>query len=138
MQYLIIGLGNFGRTLAEELTDNGHEVIGIDVNEHRAEAVKERISMVYILDAVDSFALAALPLEEIDCAVVTIGQSMDISLRTVAALKELNIKKLYVRAIDQIHRSILTAMNVDKILIPESYAARVLASNIIYNNIEIK
>lgn len=136
MHYLIIGLGNFGRTLAEELTDNGHDVMGVDVNEHRAELIKERISVVYIMDAMESTTLATLPLDEVDCVIVTIGQNMDNSLRVVAALKELKVKKLYVRAIDRVHHSILTAMNVDKIFIPECYAARIFANNIVNNSIE--
>jgi len=45
MKCLIIGLGNFGKTLAEELTDKGHEVIGVDANEHRVNELKERISV---------------------------------------------------------------------------------------------
>ena len=47
MRFLVIGLGNFGRTLAEELTDNGHDVIGVDSLEHRVEEVKDRISVAY-------------------------------------------------------------------------------------------
>lgn len=127
MKYLVIGLGNFGKTLAEALTDRGHDVIGVDSNEHRVEEVKNRISVAYILDATERAALSALPLDEIDCAVVAIGKSMDCSLRTVAALKELSVEKIYARALDVTHRSILGAMNIQKIFIPESYAARIFA-----------
>ncbi len=127
MKYLIIGLGNFGKTLAEELTDRGHDVIGVDRSEQRVDAVKDRISLAYILDSTDRAALAALPLDEIDRTIVAIGQSLDASLRTVAALKELSIKSIYARAIDQTHQSILGAMNIQKIFIPECYAAQIYA-----------
>ena len=124
MKYLIIGLGNFGRTLAEELTDNGNEVIGIDNDERVVEEIKDRISLAYIMDATETYALKALPLDEIDCAIIAIGQSMEHSLRTVAALKELSVKNIYARALDNTHKSILKAMNIKKIFIPECYAAR--------------
>lgn len=127
MKYLVIGLGTFGKTLAEELTDNGDDVIGIDSNEHRVDEVKDRISVSYIMDATETLALKTLPLDEIDCAVVAIGRSMDHSLRVVAALKELAVSKIYARAIDSTHKSILRAMNIQKIFIPESYAARIFA-----------
>lgn len=128
MKYLIIGLGNLGMTLAKELNDKGHEVIGIDNDEHRVEEIKDRISIAYIMDATERLSLKALPLDEIDCVVVAIGQSMDCSLRTVAALKELGVnKKIYARAIDQTHQSILKAMNIHRIFMPESYAARIFA-----------
>ncbi len=127
MKYLIIGLGNFGSTLARELTDKGHEVIGVDTNEHRVEELKDYISVAYILDATEKMALRALPLFDINCAIVTIGQSMDCSLRAVAALKELKVARIYARALDETHRSILQAMNIQKIFIPECFAARMFA-----------
>ncbi len=124
MKYLVIGLGNFGKTLAEELTFKGNEVIGVDSKEQQVDEVKDSISVAYIMDATEKAALRALPLDEIDCTIVAIGQSMDHSLRTVAALKELGAKKICARALDHIHLSILRAMNIDKIFIPECYAAR--------------
>ncbi len=127
MKYLVIGLGNFGKTLAEELTEQGNDVIGIDLNEHRIEEVKNRIAVAYILDATEKVALRALPLDDIDCAIVAIGQSMDASLRTVAALKELGVRQIYARALDATHQSILAAMSIRRIFIPESYAARSFA-----------
>lgn len=127
MKYLIIGLGNFGRTLAQTLTDKGHEVIGIDIVNHNVEEIKDRIAFSYIMDATDYFALRSLPLSDIDCAIVAVGQSMDHSLRAVAALKRLGVEKIYARAIDLVHKSILETMNISKIFIPESYAARLFA-----------
>lgn len=135
MRCLIIGLGNFGKTLATELTEIGHEVIGIDNNATRVEELKDRISLAYIMDATDITALRALPLDEIECAIVSLGQSMDHSLRAVAALKKLNVKKIYARAIDDTHRSILGAMGITYIFIPESYAARIYARNLSENNL---
>ena len=136
MRFLVIGLGNFGRTLAEELTDNGHDVIGVDTLEHRVEEVKDRISVAYILDATDQISLSTLPLKDINCAIVAIGQSMDKSLRTVAALKALKISKIYARALDDVHKSILDAMDIGKIFIPESYAARIFADKFIGDTTE--
>ncbi len=129
MKYLIIGLGEFGRTLALELTDKLNDVIGIDSNEHRVNYIKDRISLTYIMDATEPLALAELPLKEVDCAIVAIGQSMDASLRTVAALKENGVANIYARAIDDTHLSILKAMNIQKIFIPEKYAAQMYVKN---------
>jgi trk system potassium uptake protein TrkA len=136
MKYLVIGLGNFGSTLAQTLTDNGHEVIGIDIDSHNVELIKNRIAFAYIMDATNQLALRSLPLSDIDCTVVAIGQSMDHSLRTVAALKQMNIGTIYARALDSTHKSILEAMNVSKIFIPESYAAKLFADKFTYNSTE--
>ena len=130
MKYLVIGLGNFGSILAEELTHRGDDVIGIDVSEQRVEDIKERISVAYIMDATEQAALQSLPLGDIDAVIVAIGHSMSASLRTVAALKKLQVKNIFVRAIDSVHLSILEAMSIDQIFIPESYAARIFVDNI--------
>ena len=130
MKYLIIGLGNFGKTLAEELTDKGHEVIGVDANEQRVDEVKDRISVAYIMNATEPLVLKALPLDEMDCAIVAVGQDMEHSLRVVAALKELKVPRIYARAIDSVHMSILRAMNIQKIFMPECYAARLFAEKL--------
>lgn len=134
MKYLVIGLGNFGSTLASKLTDMGHDVIGVDSNEYHIEDIKDRISVAYIMDATDKSALRTLPLDDIDRAVVAIGQSMDASLRAVAALKELRVAHIYARAIDQTHRSILRAMSIEKVFIPESFAATIIAEKFATND----
>ena len=130
MKCLIIGLGTFGSTLATDLTNKGHEVMGVDHVEQRVEDIKDNIAVAYIMDATERVALKQLPLSEMDCAIVCIGQSMDNSLRTVAALKELGVEKVYARAIDSTHQSILQAMQIKEIFIPEEYAARIFADKL--------
>lgn len=136
MKYLIIGLGNFGSTLACKLTDMGHDVIGVDSCENRIEEIQEKISVSYILDATEKAALRSLPLDDIDFAIVAIGQSMDSSLRAVASLKELKVAHIYARALDQTHESILKAMNIQKIFIPETIAAGIIAERLDLNQEE--
>ena len=136
MKYLVIGLGNFGKTLAQTLTDNGHEVIGVDKQTRDIEQIKDRIAFSYIMDTTYPLALRSLPLADIDCTIVSIGQSMDQSLRTVAALKQLKVDNIYARALDTTHQSILEAMNISKIFIPESYAARLFATKFADNSTE--
>lgn len=133
MKCLIIGLGTFGSTLATDLTNKGHEVMGVDHVEQRVEDIKDNIAVAYIMDATERVALKQLPLSEMDCAIVCIGQSMDNSLRTVAALKELGVEKVYARAIDATHQSILQAMQIKEIFIPEEYAARMFAQKLVEN-----
>lgn len=133
MKCLIIGLGTFGSTLATDLTNKGHEVMGVDHVEQRVEDIKDNIAVAYIMDTTERVALKQLPLSEMDCAIVCIGQSMDNSLRTVAALKELGVEKVYARAIDATHQSILQAMQIKEIFIPEEYAARMFAQKLVEN-----
>ena len=65
MKYLVIGLGNLGRAIAESLTRIGNEVIGVDINPHKTEAVKHTISGAISLDTTDKDALNTLPLRHL-------------------------------------------------------------------------
>ena len=124
MKYLIIGLGNYGGVLAVELSAIGHEVIGVDTNESRVEALKDKMAKAFVLDAADDLALEALPLKEIDVVIVAIGENFGASVRVVAMLKQKQLKHIYARAVDPIHQAILEAFYIDKVLAPEGDAAR--------------
>lgn len=123
MRYLIIGLGIYGTNLAMDLTDMGHEVIGADVSAEKVEAIKEYISTAYIINSTEEQALNALPLKNVDLIIVAIGENFGASVKTVALLKKIGVKRLYARAIDELHESILQGLQVDRILTPEQRAA---------------
>lgn len=123
MRYLIIGLGIYGTNLATDLTDMGHEVIGADIAAHKVEAIKDYISTAYIIDSTDEQSLNALPLKNVDLVIVAIGENFGASIKTVALLKKMGITRLYARAIDELHESILQGLKVDRILTPEQRAA---------------
>lgn len=123
MRFLIIGLGIYGSNLATDLTSLGHEVIGADISASLVENIKDFISTAYILDATDETALSVLPLSNVDLVVVAIGENFGASIKTVALLKKLQVKKIFARAIDPLHESILQGIGVARILTPEQRAA---------------
>lgn len=126
MKYVIIGLGNYGCVLAEELSALGHEVIGADINSGRADSLKDRIATTFVIDATDEQALSVLPLNTVDVVIVAVGENLGVSIRTVALLKQKKVKRIYARAIDPVHRAILEAFGLERILTPEADAARAL------------
>ncbi|CAK7010898.1 MAG: Ktr system potassium uptake protein A [Parabacteroides sp.] len=128
MKYLVIGLGNLGRAIAENLTQIGNEVIGIDINTHKIEAVKGSISGAIGLDSTDRDALNTLPLNEMDAVFVTFGKDFGTSIQTVALLKNLNVDKLIVRGISPIHEAVINSIGVTEIITPEDNFAAIYAS----------
>ena len=139
MRYLVVGVGNFGKTVAEVLSANKYEVIAVDSDERRVDDIKDKVSAAFILNATDPIALSSLPMGDIDCAIVSICQCIEHSLRIVAILKNMKVQKLYVRAIDEMHAMILKAMGIDKILYPEEFAGRYLAENLMKGvDVEVK
>ena len=126
MKYIVIGLGNYGGMLAEELTVLGHEVFGVDVKEHHVDRLKDKIATAFVLDATDEMALSVLPLKSVDVVIVAIGEDLGASVRVVSLLKKNKVKHFYARALDDVHKTVLEAVSLDRILTPEQDAARML------------
>lgn len=123
MKCLIIGLGIYGSNLAKDLTDTGNEVIGADIKPALVESVKDYIATVYIADSTDETALNALPIFGVDLVIVAIGEHFGASVKTVALLKKLGVKRIFARAVDEIHQAILEGLQVERIITPEQRAA---------------
>lgn len=126
MKYIIIGLGNYGRVLAEELSELGHEVIGADVSESRVDSIKDKIATAFVIDATDEQSLSVLPLNNVDVVIVAIGENFGASIRVAALLKQKKVEHIYARAIDPVHKAVLEAFDLERILTPEEDAARSL------------
>lgn len=123
MKYIIIGLGNFGASLAEKLTAQGNEVIGIDNRMIKVDAFKEKISHTICMDATDEFTVSGLPLKETDVVIIAIGEDQGANIMTTAIFKNLEVKRLISRAIDPLHEKVLKAIGVDEIVHPEEETA---------------
>jgi trk system potassium uptake protein TrkA len=127
MKYIILGLGNFGRSLAIQLTERGHEVIGVDNSMARVEQLKEKITHTVCMDSTDADAMSALPLKDVDAVVVAIGEDEGASLLTTALLKNLKVKRIIGRIVSDLQRTVLEAMEIDEYIMPEEEAAERLA-----------
>lgn len=130
MKFIIIGMGNFGASLAIKLTEMGHEVIGVDKRSEKMEAVKDKITFTICLDSTNQLAVKNLPIEESDVVIVAIGEDEGSSILTTALIKQNNPKRLISRAITVLHHSVLETMGVDEIIHPEEEAAYRLAKRL--------
>lgn len=79
-----------------------------------------------MIDATDEQSLSVLPLNSVDMVIVAIGENFGASIRVVAMLKQKQVKYIYARAIDGVHKAVLEAFGLEKILTPEEDAARSL------------
>ncbi len=135
MKYIIIGLGNFGASLAQKLTEQGNEVIGIDTSMAKVDAFKEKISHTICMDATDEFTVSGLPLENTDIVLVAIGENQGANIMTTALLKNLEVKRLISRAINPLHEKVLKAIGVDEIVHPEEETAERWAKKLCLSNV---
>ena len=123
MQFIIIGLGNFGAWLGDNLTRSGHEVIGVDHKMEKVEALKDRITHVIKLDSTDIHAIKTLPLKDADAVIVAIGEDIGASILTTALLKQLNVKRIIGRVISPVHETVISAIGIDEVVHPEQETA---------------
>ena len=123
MKYIIIGLGNFGASLAQKLTEKGNEVIGVDVLMDKVEALKDKITHAICLDSTDINAVSNLPLNDTDIVIVAIGEAKGALIMTTALMKQLKVRRLISRASDPLQQMVLEAIGVDEIIHPEEETA---------------
>lgn len=135
MKYMIIGLGNFGGSLAEKLTAQGNEVIGIDTRMAKVDYYKEKISHTICMDATDEFTVSGLPLKDTDVVVIAIGEHQGANVMATALFKNLRAKRLISRALNPIHEKVLQAIGVDEIVHPEEETAERWAKKLCLNNV---
>ena len=123
MKVIIIGLGNFGAALGKKMVKLGHEIIGVDNNIQRVEALKDKLSYTICLDATDELSINKLPLNNTDIVIIIIGENQGANLMATAIFKNKNVKRLISRSINSLHENVLQAIGVTEIIRPEAESA---------------
>ena len=127
-QYLVIGLGRFGTSVAKTLYEAGENILGIDVSE---ELVQDRINNnilknAIIGDASDGKILKDIGAENFDIAFICIGD-IEASVMIALNLKELGIKSIIAKAINKKHGKVLTKIGATEIVYPEEHMGKRIA-----------
>ncbi|MAI34158.1 MAG: K+ uptake system protein [Rhodopirellula sp.] len=118
-QFIVIGLGVFGATIARELTRLGHEVLGIDSDEQRVDRLADEITHAVIADVTDENSLIELNAGSYDAAVVAIGRNVEATMLATLQLRELGVKKVWAKALTNQHHRILERLGATRIIAPE-------------------
>jgi trk system potassium uptake protein len=118
-RFTVIGLGNFGFHAAKALYEDGNEVIAIDLNRGRVQAIDAHCSEAIVLDATDKEALKTLGLDTMDGVIVSTGTKISSSILTCLYLQEMGVKKILVKALDEDHEKILKRVGATQIIHPE-------------------
>jgi trk system potassium uptake protein TrkA len=118
-QYVVIGLGRFGFSVAKTLAKYGSEVIAIDHEEERVKKVSEFVTFAVQLDAMDEKALRSVGVQNVDTAIVSIGENIEASILVVMLLKEMGIKNIIAKAVTTLHGKVLENLGVQRIIFPE-------------------
>jgi len=126
LKYIVVGLGNFGSTLALKLAEGGHEVIGVDNNESHINLLKDKLTHTLKMDSTNELAVKQLPLSDTDAVIIAIGEDTGASTTTAALFKKhVPACRIVARTTSEIQKTIFEAMGVEDIINPEAeYADR--------------
>ncbi len=138
---LIIGLGRFGRHMAEKFSEQNNDVMAIDINEERVNNVLSVVTNALIGDATNERFMETVGVRDFDLCVVAIGDNFQSSLETTALLKDLGAKFVLARASRDVHAKFLLRNGADDVIYTEKETAERLAvkygSDNIFNYIEL-
>ncbi len=135
-QFLIIGLGRFGASVATTLTESGHGVVGIDQSEERTQRVSEEIADVIKCDATDADILESMGIPDYEAVIVCIGEKyIQNSILVTLLLKEKGAKKIIAKAGTKTQGRVLSKVGADTIVYPEKDMGERVARNLTSSNI---
>ena len=121
---LLIGLGRFGRHIAIKLDELNHQVMAVDNNESRVEAVLPYVRNAQIGDATNEDFIRSLGVRNFDVCIVAIGTDFQSSLETTSLLKELGARLVVSRAARDVHAKFLLRNGADEVVYPEKQLAK--------------
>lgn len=133
--FVVIGLGKFGFNVARILYNLGQEVTAIDVNKDVIQKIQEHSSQAVVTDATVQENLITLGVENVDVAVVSMGQKMDSSILVALHLKEMGVKEIWVKALSEDHGKILKRIGVTEVIHVEREMAERVAQNLSRPNV---
>ena len=138
---LLIGLGRFGRHMAQKLYDLNHQVLAIDKDERRVQDAMAYVTNAEIGDASDPALIDALGVAEFDLCVVTMGHDLQASLEITSLLKKRGAPFVLTRVARDAHAQFLLACGADEVIYPEkqmaTWAAVRYSSNHIFDYIRL-
>jgi len=135
VKFAVIGLGNFGATLVRALAEDGHEVIAIDRESERVQAVQRYAVQAIIADATQREVLEELGLDRMDAVVVSLGRDLGASVLVTLYLRDLKTKRIVVKIASQDHGRVLERVGATDIVFPERDMALRLAQALTAPNI---
>lgn len=131
----VIGLGRFGATVAKTLSAQGHEVLGVDINEETVQRISPYVTHAVVADTSDEDALRALSLNQFDDVVIGIGDNVQGNLMTAMLVKEIGAKYIVAKAQSTLQGRLLEKIGVDLVIYPESDMALRVAQMLVREHV---
>lgn len=114
--FAVVGLGSFGSTICGVLAEKGASVVAMDRDPASVERIKSQVSAAVLLDTTDENSLLKAPLEDVDVAIVAIGDDIEASILTTALLRQQGVPYIVARAVSPIHETVLRRVGANEVI----------------------
>lgn len=125
---LIIGAGRFGAMLVQQMAQLNYEIMAVDSNEDRINAIMPYVTDAQIGDSTNPTFIRTIGVDNYDLCVVTMSDNFQTSLETTSLLKELGAKRVIARAKNEVQEKFLLRNGADEVVYPEKQVALRLAT----------
>lgn len=129
--YAVFGLGRYGRAVAEELVNNGAEVLAVDIDQTRVDSAVDTIPVCKCADITEPEVIKRLGIANIDVVIIAMAGNLESSVMAVALCKEAGVKNVIVKCGNEMHQKILSRVGADKVIFPEKESGTRLAKNLL-------
>ncbi|MFC1480149.1 potassium channel family protein [Candidatus Omnitrophota bacterium] len=128
--FAVFGLGTFGLEICKVLSSKGAKVIAVDRNQKSIEKIKDVVTQAVAIDSTDEEDLLNAGLQDVDVAVISIGDNIDASILTTTLLKNIGVPYIIARAMSGIHAQVLKQIGATEVMNLEIEQGQRLANRI--------
>jgi len=132
--FVVFGLGKFGRSVAQTLAKHGHEVLAIDRKGELVQDIADTVTHAVEADVTDAEALKALGISNFDVAIIAISNNLQASIMATIMAKELGVPHIVAKASDELHKRVLEKVGADLIVFPEREIGVRIANSLMSEN----
>ena len=129
--YAVFGLGRYGRAVAEELVNNGAEVLAVDIDQNSVDSAVEVIPVCKCADVTEPEVINRLGIANVDVVIIAMANNLEASVMAVTLCKEAGVKTVIVKCGNEMHQKILSRVGADKVIFPEKESGTRLAKNLL-------
>ncbi|HIT73141.1 potassium transporter Trk [Tyzzerella sp. An114] len=133
-QFIVLGLGRFGMSVAKTLSDKGFDVLAVDNNAEVVQNALEFVTHAVKADMTDEIALKSLGIGNFDVAIIAIGSKLEASVMATLIAKEAGVKYIVAKAQDERSKKVLQKIGADRVIFPEREMGVRVANSLLYGN----
>ena len=118
-RFVVVGLGNFGASVAEALYSAGHDVVALDLDPERVDEMARLVTRAAVGDGTDARVLREVGVEDADAAVISTGDDLTASALTALTMRDLGLEEIYVKVVSHEHARLIEKIGVTETIFPE-------------------